>query len=348
MDDRERLLQRLRDEEVGEDVIEQASRDGRLATLAVEVALGGRGRHSLTAVARAARMSPDHLRQLLQAIGRPNPGRGERSLTDEDIELARIARRLLKAGLPREGIVEAARVIGQNTAQIAEALRRLVGDALIEPGDSEYTLGTRYAGATDELGPLLPALLDLNLRAHLREGIRRELITEAEREAGHLSDTREVAVAFADLVGYTDLGSDLAAAELGSIAGRFGELAAAAVRPPVHLVKMIGDAAMFVSPDVPAMVETLAELREGAKDADPPLPDLHIGAAHGPATPRAGDWFGATVNLASRITEAAKPGQLLAEEGMCQAADGNWKRRRKRTLKGVDRRVRLFSYEGAS
>jgi adenylate cyclase len=116
----------------------------------------------------------------------------------------------------------------------------------------------------------------------------------------------------------------------------------------VHLVKMIGDAAMFVSPDVPPMVESLADLRGRAEKADPALPDVHIGVAYGPATPRAGDWFGATINLASRITEAAKPGQLLAEEAVCQSTDGAWKRRRKRSLKGIDRRVTLYSYEGAS
>ena len=345
MDDRERLLQRLRDAGLDEDAIEEASREGRLPTLAVEMALGGRGRHTLTAVARKAGMSPAYLRELLQAIGRPSPARGERAFTDEDVELARITRRLVDAGLPRQDTVEAARTIGQTTAQIAEAVRRLVGNALIEPGDSEQALGVRYAEAADQLGPLVPALLDLNVRAHLREGIRRELITEAERQEGRLSDTRDVAVAFADLVGYTDLGSDLAAEELGSIAGRFGDLAAGAVRKPVHLVKMIGDAAMFVSDEVPPMVETLAELRRCVHEADPELPELHIGLAYGPATPRAGDWFGATVNLASRITEEAKPGQLLAEEAVCRESDGAWKRRRRRSLKGVDRRVRLFSYE---
>ena len=67
--------------------------------------------------------------------------------------------------------------------------------------------------------------------------------------------------------------------------------------------------------------------------------------AYGPATPRAGDWFGATVNVASRITEEAKAGQMLAEEAVCRESNGAWKRRRKRSLKGVDRRLRLYSYE---
>ncbi|CAA9550837.1 MAG: Adenylate cyclase, partial [uncultured Thermoleophilia bacterium] len=89
------------------------------------------------------------------------------------------------------------------------------------------------------------------------------------------------------------------------------------------------------------------DLRQRVDAADPALPPLRIGVAHGPATPRGGDWFGATVNLASRITEAAKPGQLLATEAVTEQAQGEeWKRRRKRSLRDVDGRLRLYSYEG--
>jgi adenylate cyclase len=69
--------------------------------------------------------------------------------------------------------------------------------------------------------------------------------------------------------------------------------------------------------------------------------------AHGPATTRGGDWFGATVNVASRVTEIARPGSILAtEEVRDLAPDQPWHRRRRRaSLKGVDGRLRLFSLE---
>jgi adenylate cyclase len=346
LDDRETLIQRLRNADVSDAEIEQAARADRFATLAVEVALGGHGEHSLTAVSHASGVPIPYLRQLLQAIGRPNPPRGTHCFTDEDIELARIVRALIDAGLPRDQIIEVARVLGQSTSQIAEALRQFVGDAYLKPGDSEHALGLRYAEAADQLAPLVPELLNLTVRAHLRDGIHRELITDAERRAGKLSDTREVAVAFADLAGYTELGNVLGSEELGSIAGRFGELATTCLRRPVRLVKMVGDAAMFVAPEVPEMVQTLAELRDRVERAEPELPPVRIGVSHGPATSRAGDWYGATVNLASRVTENAKPGQLLATEAVVER-DGNdvWKRRRKLRLKGVDGRVRVFSHQ---
>ena len=346
-DDRQELETRLRDEGIDAGAIRDASETDQLGTLAVEVALGGRRKHTLTHVSRASGLPSDYLRRLLHALGRPDPGRGERAFTDEDVELARMARRLADAGLPREGIVESARVVSQHMSQVAEVLRRLVGDALLEPGVSEPALGRRYAEAVEDLGPLIIPFLELSLRGHLRDGIRREIITEAEREEGRLSDTRDVAVAFADLVDYTRLGTQLAPQELGSVAARFGTMAAAAAREPVKLVKLVGDAAMFVSQDADRLVATLNDLRRRVDACEPELPEVRMGAAYGPATPQFGDWFGSTVNLASRITQEAKPGQLLVEAGLAEAAtDGEWRRRRRRALKGLDGRIRLLSYEG--
>jgi adenylate cyclase len=346
-DDQQALLERLREAGVSETAIEDAARTNRYATLAVEVALGGHGAHSLTAVAREAHLSPAYVRELFQAIGRPIPPHGTHHFTDEDIELARIVRFLVDSKLPRREIIEVARVVGQGTAQIAEALRHFVGNALLEPGDSEPALGLRYAEAADELAPVIPTLLNLTLRAHLRESIRRELITEAERRDGELAETRDMAVAFADLAGYTKLGNYLEAPELGSIAGRFAALAAASIRRPVRIVKTIGDGVMFASSEVAPLVATLADLRKRAAEADPPLPPVRIGAAYGPATARGGDWFGATVNLASRLTGSAKPAQLLVTQAIVERdGDGVWKRKRKLRLKGVDGRVRVFSYDG--
>jgi adenylate cyclase len=346
VDDEERLRNYLDAAGVDERAVRAASDEGRLGMLAVEVALGGQRRHSLTAVARETGLPSPHVRLLLQAVGRPSPQRGERAFTDDDVELARIARLLEEAGLPREGIVEAARVIGHATSQVAETVRVLAGDALIEPGDSDASLGARYAEAVEKLVPIVPSLLGLALRAHLRDGIRREMVSQGERKAGRLADTRDVAVGFADLVGYTALGYELSSAELGSIAGRYGRLAADAAVEPVRLVKLLGDGAMFVSPDCDELIRILLDLRRRVAEAEPELPAVRIGVARGPATPRGGDWFGTPVNLASRIADVTRPGQLLATEEVVEAvAAREWKRRRKRGLKGVDGRVRLYSLE---
>ena len=345
MDERARLEARLRDAGLTDDEIAAAAEAGRLPTLAVELTLGGIPRLTLTDLARETHLPTSYLRELLQAVGRPNPRRGERAFTDEDVQMARLVKVIVDQGLPRDDVLEVARVLGQGMSQMAEAVRRIAGDALLRPGDTEAAVGLRYAEAADSLGPAVPALLGYGFRTQLRDRIASHLVTEAERHEGKLRGTVDVGVGFADLVGYTRLGQDLAAEDVGRMAGQLARCATKALRSEVLLVKTIGDAAMFVSPEPKALVATLSDLRTAVqKDLD--LPDLRVGVAFGPATTRGGDWFGATVNLASRVTGAAKPGQILVDEATAEQVPGvAWRKRRRRNLKGVDGRVRLLSFE---
>jgi adenylate cyclase len=309
--------------------------------------LGGVRRHTLTHVARESGLDTAFLRKLMQANGRARSAPRERAYTDEDVELAKRIRYFVEAGLPRAGILEIARVLGQGMLQTTEVVRRLVGTTVMQPGDSELVLALRYVAAADALAPQMPPVMEAVFRAQLRDGIRRELITEAEREAGRLSGTREVAVAFADLVDYTRLGGRVPTEMLGQIATRLAELATSSVVTPTLVVKTIGDAVMLVSREPPAMIETLTALQAAVEAEGPEFPALRVGVAHGPATPRGGDWFGATVNLASRVADAAKPGRVYAtEEVRDRAGPGReWRRSRRRHLKGVDGRTRIYSLE---
>jgi adenylate cyclase len=339
------VLRRLRSAGEPEERVEAASAEGRLGTLAVEAALGGTPRHTVTHVARRANLEARFLRDVMAAHGRPDPSPRDPALTDEDIEFARLIRRFLDVGLSRDAILEIARVLGQSMMHTADAVRRQMGEILIRPGDSEATLGLRYAEAADALAPLVGPLLEYHFRAHVRDGLRRELITEGEREAGHLAGTRQIAVAFADLVGYTRLGHTLSSEEIGTIAIRLAELARATAKPPVQLVKTIGDAAMLVCPDVEPLLRAVTRLIDRAAREGQHFPALRAGMAFGPATPRGGDWFGATVNLASRITDVGKPGRVLVAESVRNEVPDQYGWKRRRALRGVDGRPRLYSLE---
>jgi adenylate cyclase len=345
MDDRERLLRRMRRGGASKAELERAEAEGRLPTLAVERALGSGGTHTLTKVARASKLDTAFVRDLMQAMGRPSPGPREAVYSDDDVEIARLVRGFLDAGLPRDELLEIGRVLSLGMSHTADAVRRVVGNALLRPGDSEFTVGLRYAEAVDKLAPLVPPLLSSEFRSHLRHGIRSHLVTEAEREAGALDGTQEVAVAFADLVDYTRLGEHLAPEDMGQIAGRLVQISRKAASQPVALVKTIGDAAMFVSSDVGPLVKTMTTLAGGVQKEGEGFPSVRIGVAYGPATNRGGDWFGGTVNLASRVTDAARPGRILATaEVQERAPEMEWKRKRRlRSLKGIGDRVRLFS-----
>jgi adenylate cyclase len=344
-DDRDRLLSRLRDAGCSQEELEQATVAGRVPTFAVEVALGDPATHTLTAVARAAKLDTEFVRELMQAMGRPRPAPRARAFSDDDLEVARVVREFIDAGLPRSELLEVARILSLGMSQIADAVRRAAGNALLNAGDSEFTVGLRYMQAVDRLGPLIPSLLASEFRAHLRHGLRDQTITAAERQAGRLDGTREIAVAFADLVDYTRLGESLAPEDVGRIAGRLVQICTQEAVAPVTLVKMIGDAAMFVSPETRPLIDTVQAVVDRVQREDPGFPSIRVGVAYGPATNRAGDWFGSTVNLASRTTDAAKPGRILAtEEVQSQTPKHDWKRtRRLRSLKGINDRLRLYS-----
>jgi adenylate cyclase len=80
----------------------------------------------------------------------------------------------------------------------------------------------------------------------------------------------------------------------------------------VRLVKMIGDAAMLVSPEGEPLVDAALKLVESADELGDAMLPLRAGIACGDAIPHSGDWYGAPVNLASRITDVAKPSSVLA------------------------------------
>ena len=97
---------------------------------------------------------------------------------------------------------------------------------------------------------------------------------------------------FADLVGFTRLGEEVAPEELGRLAVRLEALATEVVEPPVKLVKTIGDAAMLASVEPEPLLEAALTLIDAADAEGEDFPQLRAGAALGPALPRAGDWFG--------------------------------------------------------
>lgn len=350
MREREELLGRLTAAGVDAAEVERATAEGWLPALALESALGaGPAEFSLTQLAQQSGLGTPFVRELMQALGRPNPAPRERAFSREDVELARIARRFVEAGLPRRELLEVFRVLSLGMMHTADAVRRLVGNAMLEPGASEDQVALRYVDATEHLGPLMAEVLEAQFRAQLRAGLSRQLVSEVERRAGRLRDTVDIAVAFVDLVDYTALGTRLPPEDMGRIAGRLAQLAADTVRRPVTLVKTIGDAAMLVSPSADAIVAVVDRLVGRIADEGAEFPAVRAGIAFGPATARGGDWFGATVNLASRVTDLAKPGQVLATEAAQRHTTGStWTRKyRRRKVKGIDERVRLFALAAA-
>jgi adenylate cyclase len=343
-DARLELLRTLEQEGFSPEELRRAARDDRLALLPVERVLEAEGpRHTLREVAEATELGLEFLQDARRAIGDPVVDPDERVLTDEELELARHAKVLLDAGLDRESFLELVRVMSHALDSIASTLVATLGQALLKPGDTERDLGLRYAESLRMLAPLAGPALELILGRRVREQIREAVIGRAELESGRLPGAQPIVVAFVDIVGFTELGEQVAPDELGPVIRDFEQRVEAAARPPVRLVKTIGDAAMLVAPEPDPLLDAVLGLVEALRD-DPDAPVLRAGVASGEALQRAGDWYGRPVNLASRLTAFARRGSVVATAEVRDASgkERRWSFAGNRRLKGVVGEVAVY------
>jgi adenylate cyclase len=307
------LLEDLHEQGASLEELKQAADEHRIVLLPVErVFEQGQERYTAGEIAEHAGLQHDFFLKLLQALGVPLPADDDRAYGEADLEAAKRAKQFLDAGLPKEGVLETSRLIGISMANLADANVDLVGDVFTEPGVDERELATRYAAAAETMAPLLGETLLQAYRIHLRERIRQAVISEAELAAGRISGAAEMTIAFADLVGFTRLGETLEIEQIGDLTGRLFELASDAAESPVRLVKMIGDAAMFASPESEPLLDAVIGLVESAGEEG--VPPIRAGVACGETLGRGGDWYGRPVNLAARITNFARPDSVVVDQ----------------------------------
>jgi adenylate cyclase len=340
-----RLLEELAGDGVPIEELERAVAEDRLALLPVERVLSGGGaRYSANDIAEKAGVDVRFLERLWRSLGLAPQPDDEVAYTDRDLEAAQRMGALLGAGLPEDGVLEVSRLLGMNMSQLAAANRTLIGRAFLQPGDTEHDVARRFATAAEAFAPLITESLGYVLNLHLREQIRHDTIDAGEVSSGRVDMAPTVTVCFVDMVGFTRLGNILDPDELGSVTGRLSELVAEVVEPPVRVVKMIGDAAMMVATEPAPVLEAALSLVEAAEREGEDFPLLRAGAATGKAISRAGDWYGPPVNLASRITERARPGSVLTTKEIHDALEDGyeWSHAGQKRLKGIDREVRVF------
>jgi len=338
------LLRQLEADGVPLGELRRTTEAGTVMFLPADRVIVGEERYTAAQIAELAGIEPEMLNSLSRAMGLPLAEPGEPVYTDLELQAAERLKVARALGVPDEETLALLRVLGRSLSQIAESLRAMPLKMVIEPGLSEAELAQRYAAAVEQMYPLVDPMVSSILTLHLRHATQTEVINALERSGGELPGSREVAVAFADLVGFTRLGEEVPPDELGRLAARLEVLAAEVAEPPVRLVKTIGDAAMLASPEPESLLGATLGLIEAADTEGEDFPQLRAGAALGQALPRAGDWFGRPVNLASRITSVARPGSLLADEALHDSAgeDYRWSYAGQRRLKGVREPVRLF------
>jgi adenylate cyclase len=337
---RVKLLQRLHEGGCTLEQLREGVGAGRLQLLAVERLLERQRVHTMREAEQTAPFPPGFVARNHRAIGLPLPDPDEPVYDDEQVENLTTLLAMMQAGLPEDDLHLLGRILGQSLRRTAEAIVDVLSRALAQSGDTESDVALRLADFAEAMLPLLPRLTGSVMRLHLLDVVQSEAVEGAESDAGGVAGARDVAVAFADLAGFTALSEEVGIEELGRVAGRFEALISDIAEPPVRLVKVLGDGAMLVSQDADALVLAMVDLVQAAA-ATEELPPAHAGVAHGPALHSAGDWFGRTVNVAARLCAAAPPGSVIATLQVREAADGRveWEDAGAFALRGISEPV---------
>jgi len=214
-------------------------------------------------------------------------------------------------------------------------------------GADEATLEVAAARAAAALELVPPVMAGL-FTHHVDNATRRFTMTRAE---GTLR-TVNLAVAFLDLVGFTERSGGLTTEELAVAVADFETLAGGVIAArDARLVKMIGDEVMYVATDAVVAAEIALDLRD-AVAAHPVLAHLRGGLVFGAVVAQDGDYYGPEVNLASRIVGEAGPGEILASAAVAKALAAEHRivtaAQGERNMRGFERPVAVFAVERSS
>jgi len=142
-----------------------------------------------------------------------------------------------------------------------------------------------------------------------------------KRAGLHRRLERPPAMCFLDLTGYTRLTEERGDAAAAELAARLASLVRrSALEHEGTPVKWLGDGVMFYFRAPGAAVVAAVEMVEVVGRQG--LPPAHVGIHAGPVVVQDGDYFGRTVNLAARMAEYARPGEVVVSQEVVDATQG--------------------------
>jgi adenylate cyclase len=276
--------------------------------------LDGPRRYTRAQVAELAGLPGERTRQLWRALGFADVPEDDPAFTDADVTaLARLSA-LIDSGFVEPGAAASiARAMGQSLSRLADWQTDMLASVLAGAGTDS---AADVLSSTEQLLPLMRELQDYVWRRHLAANADRLFLI-----GPGAVDRRELAVGFADLVGYTSRSRGMGGRELGAMIEDFEGLAADVIaRNHGRVVKTVGDAVLYTCTEPADAVEIALRLpEEWSADDRPPL---RVGAAFGPVLTRLGDVYSPVVNLASRLTSLARPSTVLVDQQLARHLRG--------------------------
>jgi len=291
-------------------------------------------------------IDPETVKRLMSTVGLRVPL--DDRPTDDELEMIKGAALLLNVGFPKDMMFQLARVYSLAVQRISDAQVHLFHIHMHEPMiRSDALKGSDMAEALSNVAaavlPQSSKFMELLQRRYMQKMTEQTIVNMVagdlqSREFGRLP----IAVAFVDLVGYTEMteryGDEMAA----DIVEQFIESVYDTMPEGSRVLKVIGDGVMVVGPDAKALVEWTVNIRDLHRETS----KLRAGIHYGEITYREGDYFGREVNQASRVADIAEPDQILVTDAVVNNIEDGIQSKQsigKVHLKGVTAPVELFS-----
>ena len=244
-------------------------------------------------------------------------------VSSADLTLLRHVAGVLDTGFPLVAVLQLVRVYGQAMARVADAEVRLFHLYVHEPLMRSGATGVETAERMDELGqrvlPLAEPILAAIHQRYLHHFVEQDVVGHMEADLA-AADTdlgrMRVAIAFADLAGYTRLTEEEGEVTAVDAVERFVAAVQASLPDNARVIKTIGDEAMVIGADPGALVDWAVAFQRGHRTRPRPRIAVHYGVA----LYRDGDYYGRDVNLAARVAARSAGGEVLVTRQVVDAA----------------------------
>jgi class 3 adenylate cyclase len=273
-------------------------------------------------------LSAEMLEGIRSALGasRASP---EELAREDDAELLSMAAFGQSMGLSGESLLRTLRVFNENVRRIVEfeleLFRVEIEHPLLDAGMTEQQMLDQMAMLRGRLEPFSGRLMTLLHRRQEEHALFQDVIEHVENALDRAGLTqrktpRPPAIALLEVSGYTRL-TEGAEERLADYPVRLGDIVQDALGFGGRAVSLLGDVVMLHFADPGKGVAGALHLVDRITHSG--LPTARVGMHAGPVVVRDGEYFGRTVNVASRVAEYARPGEVLVTAEVVEATRGS-------------------------
>jgi adenylate cyclase len=318
-----RVVARMRERGHSLTEIQRATDEGRLAFgFLEELFPADQARISTRDASRETGLDEGLVARLLGGLGITREHRG--SVSEDELQLLRYVSAVLESGFPLVALLQLVRVYGQSMARIADAEVRLfhlyVHEPLLRSGSTGVETAEQMRALSREVLPLVGPVLDQIHQGYLTHFVEQDVVghmeSDLDPEGASVDLGRmRVAIAFADLAGYTRMTEEEGEQTAVDAVERFVDAVEVTLPDAARVIKTIGDEAMIVGSDPASLTDWAVGFQ--TMQSERPLP--RIAVHYGVAMYRDGDYYGRDVNIASRMAARSAGGEVLVTRPVVDA-----------------------------